>query len=145
MLHSTFSRKGGKVRSDAKTVANRAKMASYWEDVRSGKRPAPSRPCVPPPPEKIAELLTPYCRQNGIIKLDVFGSVARGEAKRGSDIDLIATFSRPIGLRFFGMSDDMAKILGVRVDLLTRDTVDQMTNLIRKKSILSDARQIISL
>jgi uncharacterized protein len=142
VLHSTISRKGGKARSKAKTAANRAKMAKFWKDVRSGKRPAPARPKVPPSPERIAELLAPFCREKGIVRLEVFGSVARGEAKRGSDVDLIATFSRPIGLQFFGIADDMAKILGVRVDLVSHEAVEQMTNLTRKNSILSDARQI---
>jgi predicted nucleotidyltransferase len=60
-------------------------------------------------------------------------------------VDLIATFESPIGLRFFGMPEDMARILGVPVDLLTRPTVDQMTNPHRKESILADAREILSL
>lgn len=144
MLHSTISRKGGRARSVAKTTANRAKAAAFWKDVRAGPRPPPFRPRVPPSSEKIAELLAPYCRANGIKRLDLFGSVARGQARRGSDVDLIATFDRPIGLRFFGMADDMASILGVPVDLLTRETVDEMANHYRKRSILADTRQILS-
>ena len=90
-------------------------------------------------------MLTPYCRSHGIKSLELFGSVARGQARRGSDIDLIARFERPIGLRFFGMPDEMAEILGVRVDLMTRESIDQMTNPYRKNSILSDVRQILAL
>lgn len=145
MLHSTFSRRGGRARSAAKTAANRAKMASYWRDVRAGRQPAPARPRVPPPAGTIAALLAPYCRANGIRSLEVFGSVARGQARRGSDVDLIATFSHPVGLRFFGMPGEMAKILGVPVDLMTRQAVDQMTNPYRRNSILADARQILAL
>jgi predicted nucleotidyltransferase len=90
-------------------------------------------------------LLAPYCRANAITSLEVFGSVARGQARRGSDVDLIATFSGPVGLRFFGMPGEMAEILGVPVDLMTRQAVDQMTNPYRKSSILADARQILAL
>jgi predicted nucleotidyltransferase len=145
MLHSTFSRKGGRARSAAKTAANRAKMASYWKDVRAGRRPPPARPRVPPAPARIAALLRPYCRSNGIRSLELFGSVARDQARRGSDVDLIATFSDPVGLRFFGMPGEMAEILGVPVDLMTRQSVEQMTNPYRRNSILADARQILAL
>ncbi len=140
-----ISRKGGRARSEAKTAANRAKMVAYWKEVQAGKRPPPARPRVPPPPEKIATLLAPYCRANGIKRLELFGSVARRQARRGSDVDLIATFDGPVGLRFFGMPDDMAAILGVPVDLLERQSVDRMTNPYRKDSILADAREILAL
>ena len=93
----------------------------------------------------IAKLLTPFCRENGIQRLEVFGSVARGQARRGSDVDLIATFKEPVGLRFFALSEAMAAILGVPVDLLTRESVDGMTNPFRKNAILSDAREIVAL
>lgn len=73
------------------------------------------------------------------MRLDVFGSTARGEARRGSDVDLIATFAQNPGFRFFTMEDEMAAILGAPVHLLTRDSVDQMTNPCRRASILADA------
>ena len=87
-------------------------------------------------------MLASYCRRNGIIRLEAFGSSARGEARRGSDIDLLASFSRDIGLRFFSMSDEMAEILEVPVHLLTRESVEQMSNPYRRASILADAQLI---
>jgi uncharacterized protein len=142
MNHAAFSRKGGKARSPAKTTANRAKALAFWDAVRAGVRPAPRRLRLPPPPTVIADLLAPYCRQTGITRLETFGSTARGEARRGSDVDLLATFAGNPGLRFFTMEDEMAAILGVPVHLLTRDSVDQMTNPFRRKSILTDAKVI---
>ena len=68
--------------------------------------------------------------------------MVRGEAKRGSDVDLIATFSENPGLRFFTMESEMADILGVPVHLLTRDSVDQMSNPYRRASILADAKVV---
>jgi hypothetical protein len=126
----------------AKTLANRAKAAAFWNAVRIGQRPAPRRLRVPPSPKAIADLLAGYCRQAGIIRLEVFGSMARGEARRGSDVDLMATFADNPGLRFFTMEDEMAAILGVPVHLLTRDSVEQMTNPYRRKSILAEAKMI---
>jgi predicted nucleotidyltransferase len=142
MNHATFSRKGGKVRSPAKTAANRAKAAAFWNAVRIGEKPAPLHLRTPPAPEAAATLLADYCRQAGITRLEVFGSTAGGEAKRGSDVDLLATFADNPGLRFFTMEDEMAAILGVPVHLLTRDSVEQMSNPYRRESILADARVI---
>jgi predicted nucleotidyltransferase len=49
----------------------------------------------------------------------VFGSVARGEDRPDSDVDLLADF--PAGLSLFGLSRleaDLEAILGTRVDLI---------------------------
>lgn len=142
MDHSTFSRRGGRARSAAKTAANRAKAAAYWEAVRSGQKPAPRRPRVPPSPEELGRLLTDACRKAGIVQLEVFGSVARGEARRGSDVDLIATFGTNPGLSFYALEQDLTALVGTPVHLLTRDAVEAMTNPYRRASILSDAKVI---
>jgi predicted nucleotidyltransferase len=142
MNHTAFSRKGGKARSLAKTAANRAKALAFWNAVRTGEKPAPRRVRMPPTPEAIANMLAAYCRQAGITRLEAFGSTARGEARRGSDVDLLATFAGNPGLRFFTMEDEMAAILGVPVHLLTRDSVEHMSNPYRRESILADAKVI---
>lgn len=142
MLLTTFSRKGGQARSPAKTAANRAKAAAYWADVCAGRKPAPRRPCAPPPPEEIARRLAPFCREHRIIQLDLFGSAARGEGRRGSDVDLIATFRTHPGLRIVEIAEGMARLLGVSVDLLTREGADEMTNPYRRASIARDRRTI---
>ena len=142
MNHTAFSRKGGKARSVAKTAANRAKAVAYWNLVRAGAKPAPSRSRLPPTSEVIANMLASYCRQAAITRLEAFGSTARREARRGSDVDLMATFSKNPGLRFFAMEDEMAAILGVPVHLLTRDSVEQMSNPYRREPILADAKVI---
>ncbi len=60
-------------------------------------------------------------RRFGVKSLAVFGSVARGEAGPGSDVDILvefegrATFDRYMGLKFF-----LEDLLGTRVDLVTR-------------------------
>jgi predicted nucleotidyltransferase len=138
----TFSRKGGKARSPAKTTANRAKASAYWAEVRAGSKPAPRRARVPPQGAEIASLLMGYCRRNGITRIESFGSVARGDARKGSDVDLIATFAGNPGLAFYSMQDEMATILGAPVHLLSRDSVENMTNPYRRESILADARVI---
>jgi uncharacterized protein len=56
---------------------------------------------------------------HGVSNLRVFGSVARGEDRPDSDVDLLADF--PAGLSLFGLSRleaDLEAILGTRVDLI---------------------------
>ena len=56
---------------------------------------------------------------HGIRNLRVFGSVARGEDRPGSDVDLIADL--PPGLSLFGLGRaeaELEAILGSRVDLI---------------------------
>lgn len=56
--------------------------------------------------------------------LDLFGSVARGEANEASDVDLLVEFVRPVGLfHFFRVQRRLEEILGRTVDLVMRDAV----------------------
>ena len=56
--------------------------------------------------------------------LDLFGSVARNEARADSDVDLLVEFERPIGLfHFFRVQRRLEELLGSRVDLVMRDAV----------------------
>ena len=57
---------------------------------------------------EIRRKLAPYCRRHGITQLEIFGSTARGEAGRRSDVDLIATFQLNPGLGFFAMEEEDA-------------------------------------
>ncbi len=59
-------------------------------------------------------------RRLGIRSLLVFGSVARDQARPGSDVDLIAEFDRPIGyLGLARVQRELERLLGCRVDLAT--------------------------
>jgi len=60
----------------------------------------------------------------GVRSLDLFGSVARGEAGPASDVDLLVDFDKPIGLfHFFRVQRRIEEILGSKVDLVMRDAV----------------------
>jgi predicted nucleotidyltransferase len=139
MNHVAFSRKGGKVRSAAKTAANRAKAIAYWKAVREGGARKPGHARMTP--TAVGRKLASYCRENGITQLEVFGSMARGRAKPG-DVDLLASFAGSPGFRFFGMEEEMSKILGAPVHLLTRNSAEEMSNPYRRESILTGAKVI---
>ncbi|MGB6453871.1 MAG: nucleotidyltransferase family protein [Streptosporangiaceae bacterium] len=56
---------------------------------------------------------------HGVTNLRVFGSVARGEDRPGSDVDLLVEL--PPGMGLFGLGRvqaDLEAILGTRVDLV---------------------------
>jgi len=60
----------------------------------------------------------------GVKSLALFGSAARDEATRRSDVDLLVEFSRPVGLfEFIDVKDYLERLLGCRVDLVTRDAL----------------------
>lgn len=75
---------------------------------------------------RVAELL----RQYGATNPRLFGSVARGDAREDSDVDLLVDLSAGAGnelLRVAGLAEELTGILGVRVDVvaaaLLRDEV----------------------
>jgi len=70
------------------------------------------------------QALEKLCRRNGVRKLSVFGSFARGEQRADSDIDLIVEFSKPKGLLgLLELENQLSDLLGRKVDLLTEQSV----------------------
>ncbi|TPG20028.1 DNA polymerase III subunit beta [Sphingomonas koreensis] len=66
-------------------------------------------------------------RALGIERLSMFGSTARGDGRADSDLDLAAVMNyervRQLGpFGFFGIEEQIADMLGVKVDLVTEPT-----------------------
>ena len=97
---------------------------------------------MPPATDEIVRRLEAYCSAHGITRLDIFGSVARGDATPGSDVDLIATFREIPGLHYFSMEREMGRLLGVPVHLLIAEDVEEMDNPYRKETIQRERRTI---
>jgi hypothetical protein len=98
----------------------------------------------PPTLDELKSLLAPFCARHGVARMEVFGSLARGEPHPGSDIDLLITFGPGVhlGWDFFELHKELEEILGCKVDLLTRRSVEQDQNSIRRRSILESTREI---
>jgi predicted nucleotidyltransferase len=65
-------------------------------------------------------------RARGILGLSLFGSMARNEATRESDIDLLAELDPAAKLTLLdliGVEQDLEKLLGRPVDLIDRDSL----------------------
>jgi predicted nucleotidyltransferase len=76
--------------------------------------------------DDLSKAAIPACRQFAVRRLDVFGSLARGEHGAGSDIDLLVEFEAPDekpSKRFFGLLHHLEEALGCEVDLLTIDSL----------------------
>ena len=58
-----------------------------------------------------------------VASLALFGSYARDEQTPQSDIDLLVTFSRPVGFGFMHLADRLEALLGRPVDLLAADGI----------------------
>jgi len=73
--------------------------------------------------EKVIEILRkerPYfVSEYGVKRIGLFGSYAKGTPARGSDIDIIVEFEKPIGLKFIQFAEYLEKLLGNSVDILT--------------------------
>ena len=99
------------------------------ETKKHALRRSTSVPQKPPPRrrDEILRILAEH-RSNleelGVKSLALFGSVARNEASRNSDVDLLVEFARPVGLfKFFDLQNYLESILGCKVDLGTPDSL----------------------
>jgi len=73
---------------------------------------------------KLGETIIPLILPFGVSRIAVFGSVVRGEDSPESDIDLLVTLKPrghrpPTGLKWFGLENELSRILGRRVDLIS--------------------------
>jgi len=74
--------------------------------------------------EKILPLLLPW----GVKRVALFGSVVRGEDTSESDVDILVELKPPgerppIGLKWFGLEQELSHILGHEVDLVSESAL----------------------
>lgn len=63
--------------------------------------------------------IRPVVKEYGVRRVGLFGSFARGETKRGSDIDLLVDIGKSISLLdFVGLKLELEDALGRKVDLV---------------------------
>ena len=64
----------------------------------------------------------------------IFGSFARGDQDKESDVDILVEFKEPVGFLFFHLADFLEEILQRKVDLVTRNGIKPN----RRKYIMED-------
>ena len=57
-------------------------------------------------------------KKHGVVRAGFFGSYARGEQKKKSDVDILIEFNGSL-LDLVGLEMELKKILKIKVDLLT--------------------------
>ncbi len=68
----------------------------------------------------LAEHKKELMRRFGVTRLALFGSVVRGTARQGSDVDVLVAFDGPAtSARYFGVQFYLEDLLGCPVDLVT--------------------------
>ncbi|MDR6866895.1 putative nucleotidyltransferase [Microbacterium resistens] len=87
-----------------------------------------------------AERLREIGERYGIARLEVFGSVGRGDERDESDIDLLYELKpgTRLGFAFFELEDELSDLFGRAVDLVARDAINEHI----RSQILHDARSL---
>lgn len=77
--------------------------------------------------EQELQKIREYFKSQPVLNAYLFGSFARGEADADSDIDLLVDldYSANIGYQFFGMHQDLQKILKRKVDVVPSDGISR--------------------
>lgn len=85
-----------------------------------------------------AARLREVCERYGVARLEVFGSVSRGENGPDSDIDLLYELKpgSRLGFEYFDLVDDLAELFGRSVDLVARDEINKYI----REQVLHDAQ-----
>jgi uncharacterized protein len=88
---------------------------------------------------KLRAIILPITRAHGVRNVRIFGSFARGEQRRTSDVDLLVDL--PDGMSLFGLSGLKIKLeeaVKRKVDVIPADSIKPAL----RKYILADARPL---
>jgi predicted nucleotidyltransferase len=93
------------------------------------------------PEKKISE----FCRRWRITEFALFGSVLRADFDAESDLDILVAFAPDADwslLDHVKMEQELEELLGRKVDLLTRRSVERSHNWLRRREILDTAEVV---
>ncbi len=98
-----------------------------------------TRPRIAIPDQPLAA----FCRRWKIGELAFFGSSLRAEFGPNSDVDVLATFGVDANWSLFDhlhMEEELARLLGRKVDIVDRRVIEKSENWIRRRAILESAQ-----
>jgi hypothetical protein len=70
--------------------------------------------------EKLRQIKPHLVSKYYINSLGLFGSVVRKDFSVDSDIDILVDFSKPIGIEFIDLANELESILSRKVDLVSK-------------------------
>jgi predicted nucleotidyltransferase len=97
------------------------------------------------PIELVHTSLEQFCQRWQVQELYLFGSVLRDDFRDDSDIDVMISFKTAAGwglMALVKMQQELEILFGRDVDLLTKASIEQSHNWIRRHDILSTAQLV---
>jgi predicted nucleotidyltransferase len=91
------------------------------------------------------EQIATFCLRWNIIEFALFGSVLRDDFQPGSDIDVLVSFAPDTPWTLFDqvtMQDELQRLFGRRVDLVSKRGIERSRNPRRRNAILRSAEVI---
>jgi predicted nucleotidyltransferase len=87
----------------------------------------------------------PYLQEKyGVQRIAIYGSFAKSNQTKRSDVDILVQLMKPLGLEFVELAYHLEKILKKKVDLATFDTLKRSLESPRYKHIASDIERTLS-
>lgn len=82
--------------------------------------------------------LEEICLRYGVARLEIFGSVSRGEERPDSDLDVLYELAAGarLGWAIEDLTDELSEVLGRRVDLVSRRALHERL----RDAVLAEAR-----
>jgi hypothetical protein len=75
---------------------------------------------------EITRKITPLLKEYNVVYSGIFGSVARGEDLSGSDVDIMVSVDKPVGIyKFMELQERLEGVIGRKVDLVSRKAVNK--------------------
>jgi len=90
--------------------------------------------------QEIKRKIIPILKKNGVIKAGIFGSYARGEQKKNSDVDILIKYGKSKSLLdLVRLERELKELLKKKVDIITYNSINHLI----KDRILSEEVKII--
>ena len=89
--------------------------------------------------KKLKSKIVKILKKHGVVRAGIFGSYARGDNKKNSDIDILIKLSKPVGFGFVGIQFELEDELKRKVDLLSYKAIHPLL----KDRILKEEIRII--
>ena len=84
---------------------------------------------------KLKELKPILDKKYYVDRIGYFGSYSRNEQKKGSDIDILVYFRKPLGWEFFDLQELLEKELQLKVDLVSEKALKEQLRQIILNSV----------
>ena len=73
----------------------------------------------------LTNLKPEFSKKYAVNTLGLFGSIVRDDYTKDSDIDIIVTFSKRVGMEFIDLANELETILKRKVDLVSKNGVQE--------------------